>query len=119
MQISGIGKLSPNRKRLKTNCGATRNDAQGELKDLDESFIRKFREVVEADLSDSRLSIDWIGDKMGMSRVQVYRKVKALLGSSPSDVIKESRMRKAQSMLQGGAASVTDVAYRGGFTSPS
>lgn len=82
-------------------------------------FVARFKSVVEARLSDSNLSVEDLGADMGLSRVQLYRKVKALTGSTPVDLIRKARLAKARELLQGTDLTVSEVAYKVGFTTPS
>ena len=70
-------------------------------------------------MTDSELSVETIGSELGLSRVQLYRKVKALTGSSPVDLLRKARLNKAQQLLQTTDLSVSEIAYQVGFTSPS
>ena len=79
----------------------------------------RFKAVVEARLSDSNLSVEDLGADMGLSRVQLYRKVKALTGSTPVDLIRKARLAKARELLQSTDLTVSEVAYKVGFTTPS
>lgn len=82
-------------------------------------FVMRFKAVVEARLSDSNLSVEDLGADMGLSRVQLYRKVKALTGSTPVDLIRKARLAKARELLQSTDLTVSEVAYKVGFTTPS
>jgi AraC-like DNA-binding protein len=82
-------------------------------------FITHFREVVEARLEDSDLSIDDLAADMNLSRVQLYRKVKAVTGSSPVELLRTARLNRAYQLLLTTEKSVSEVAYAVGFTAPS
>lgn len=83
------------------------------------AFILKFYSIVDANLSDSDLSVEQIGDKMNLSRVQLYRKIKALTGTSPVDLVRQRRLDQARNLLKSGNFSVSEIAYKVGFSSPS
>ena len=70
-------------------------------------------------MADSDLSVETIGADIGLSRVQLYRKVKALTGYTPVDLLRKARLEKARQMLLTTDLSVSEVAYKVGFTSPS
>ena len=70
-------------------------------------------------MSDSELSIEDIGSDIGLSRVQLYRKVKALTGHSPVELIRTARLEKARQMLQSTDMTISEVAYSVGFSAPS
>ena len=83
------------------------------------AFILRFKAVVEEKMSDSDLSVEDIGADMNLSRVQLYRKVKALTGSSPVDLLRKARLSEAHRLLMESDLSVSEIAYKVGFTSPS
>jgi AraC-like DNA-binding protein len=82
-------------------------------------FITRFREVVEARLEDSDLSVDDLAANMSLSRVQLYRKVKAVTGSSPVELLRTARLARAYQLLLTSDKTVSEVAYAVGFTAPS
>ena len=82
-------------------------------------FLSRFREAVEARLSDSDLSVDDLAADMNLSRVQLYRKVKAVTGSSPVELLRTARLNRAYQLLLTTDKSVSEVAYAVGFTAPS
>ena len=82
-------------------------------------FITRFREQVERDMANSDLNVESIGQEMGLSRVQLYRKVKALTGMSPVELIRKTRLMKAHELLQTTDKTVSEVAYEVGFSAPS
>ncbi len=86
---------------------------------IEDAFISRFKKIVEERLSDSNLSVEDLAANMGLSRVQLYRKVKALTGSSPVDLLRKARLAQAQKLLQETTLSVSEIAYQVGFASPS
>ena len=85
----------------------------------EDPFISRFKEVVEERMADSNLSVEDIGAEMHLSRVQLYRKVKAITGKSPVDLLRKARLTRASQLLAETSASVSEIAYQVGFTSPS
>ena len=85
----------------------------------EDKFMTRFREYIEQHMSDSNLSVEAIGAELGLSRVQLYRKVKALTGQSPVELLRTVRLHKAHRLLQDSVKSISEVAYEVGFTSPS
>ena len=85
----------------------------------DGRFISRFREAVEARLDDSNLSVDDLAAVMNLSRVQLYRKVKAVTGASPVELLRSARLSRAYQQLLTTDKSVSEVAYAVGFTAPS
>ena len=86
---------------------------------IEDAFIARFKQMVEEHLADSNLSVEDLAASMGLSRVQLYRKVKALTGSTPVDLLRKARLAQAQSLLQGSTLTVSEIAYKVGFASPS
>ena len=82
-------------------------------------FITRFKEVIEARLEDSDVSVEDLAADMNLSRVQLYRKVKAVSGSSPVELLRTSRLNRAYQLLLTTEKSVSEVAYAVGFTAPS
>ena len=83
------------------------------------AFITRFRKVVEERMSESDLSVENIAAELALSRVQLYRKVKALTGCTPVDLLRKARLSKALELLADPELTVSEIAYRVGFTSPS
>ena len=130
--LARIGNLLRNRHLLKDLWGTSSNAPKKEDKTAttentllssegtrENAFISRFKKVVEERMTDSELSVETIGSELGLSRVQLYRKVKALTGSSPVDLLRKARLNKAQQLLQATDLSVSEIAYQVGFTSPS
>ncbi|MCQ2243740.1 MAG: substrate-binding domain-containing protein [Bacteroidaceae bacterium] len=82
-------------------------------------FLSKFLAAVDERLSNSDLSVEDIGDVMCLSRVQLYRKVKALTGKSPVEIIREERLKRGHQLLADSSLTISEIAYRVGFSSPS
>lgn len=82
----------------------------------DESLLQKVLSYVEDHISDSDLKIDAICSSVGLSRAQLYRKMKALTGYSMADMIKEIRLKRAQQLLREKKFQVNEIAYMVGFT---
>jgi AraC-like DNA-binding protein len=82
-------------------------------------FIVHFKKVVEARLSDSDLSVDDLASAMNLSRVQLYRKVKSISGSSPVELLRTARLNRGYQLLLTSGKNVSEVAYEVGFTAPS
>lgn len=86
---------------------------------LDDQFLQKLRSYIEKNLSDSDFGVEQLGDLIGMSRAQLYRKTKALTNYSPVELIRNTRLKRAQMMLAQGDEAIAQVAYAVGFTAPS
>ena len=86
---------------------------------LDDKFLTKVRSIIEKNLADSDFGVEQLGDEIGMSRAQLYRKTKALTNYSPVELIRNMRLKRAQQMLAQGDETIAQVAYSVGFTAPS
>jgi len=82
-------------------------------------FMQKFMAAVDENMSNSDLSVEDLGDRMCLSRVQLYRKVKAMTGKSPVEIVRERRLMRAHHLLADSSLSISEIAYRVGFSSPS
>lgn len=82
-------------------------------------FMEKFLACVDKKLDSPTLSVEDISQEMCVSRVQLYRKVKSLAQKSPVEIIRERRLQRASELLQDPSLSISEVAYRVGFSAPS
>ena len=97
---------------VETNAAANPNK-------LDKKFVTEFTAYIEEHYGNSTLNVEDIAKDMGMSRVQLYRKVKALLGFSVNEYIQQIRLNKAKFLLRRNDLTVADIAYHVGFSSPT
>lgn len=84
----------------------------------DEAFMSRVVAFVEANISDSEVSVDDIASAAAVSRSSLNRKMKSIVGVTPADFLREARVKHACALLTTTNASVTDIAYRSGFTDP-
>jgi DNA-binding response OmpR family regulator len=92
---------------------------QQPLTEKEDIFLTKFRDFIEKNLSDSDLGVETIGAELGLSRVQLYRKIKALTGLSPVELLRTARLQKGRQLLERTDKTISEVAYEVGFTAPS
>ena len=111
--------LMDNHKRLKQFFGDKTTLSKEPVSDVDKGFVDRFRELIEENLADSELSVEDLGGKMGLSRVQLYRKIKALTNYSPNELVRIARLKKAASLLASSEKTISEITYEVGFTSPS
>ena len=116
-----LKKLIENREKIKKNFSNNIvNDTKKEtLGDVEQAFINKFRSYIESNISDSELTVDDIAEKMSVSRIQLYRKIKSLTDYSPVELIKIIRLKYAMDLLSTKTKKMAEVAYEAGFSSPS
>ncbi len=86
---------------------------------LDKKFVSEFTSVVESNLSNEEFAVEDICKALGVSRVQLYRKVKALLNINVNDYILNCRLQKAKYLLQHEELTISEIAYKVGFSSPA
>ena len=82
-------------------------------------FITRFKEAVEARLTDSDISVEDLAADLNLSRVQLYRKVKSITGSSPVELLRTARLNRGYQLLLTTDLTVSEIAYQVGFTAPS
>ncbi|QIX59963.1 substrate-binding domain-containing protein [Hymenobacter sp. BT18] len=87
--------------------------------DPDQAFLQALTARIEADLTRTDLTVEELAQALGFSRTQLYRKVKAVLGTSVTDYIQLVRLRKARELLLDDKLTITAVAYEVGYTSHS
>jgi len=88
-------------------------------KSLDKKFVNDFAGIVEQNLANENFSVDDISREIGISRVQLYRKVKALLDCSVTDYIMNRRLKKAKYLLANERYNIAEITYMVGFSSPN
>lgn len=86
---------------------------------LDDQFLKKVLLSIEAHLADDLFGVSELADDVAMSTVQLYRKVKALSGKTPNDLIRTLRLDRAKSLLEQKAGNISDVAVQTGFRNMS
>ena len=93
--------------------------SESHLEDRDKQFLKQLQTIIQQNLSDSEFGVEDMGQQIGLSRVQLYRKVKAMTGSSVVDLLRKARLAKAKRLLETRSMSVSEVAYEVGFSAPS
>lgn len=78
-----------------------------------------FMEAVREDISDSSLTVDAVAERMGVSRMALYRRIKAITGLSPQTMMRILRLEQARKMLITSDMRTNEIAYAVGYTSPS
>lgn len=122
--IAHIVSLLANRQKLKEAFAAEKqqtNESYEQEKKLstpDKMFMDTLRQAILKNMSNTKLKMDDLGADMGISRVQLYRKVKAMTGMSPVELLKEMRLQRAMKLLKATDKTVAEVAYEVGFGTP-
>ena len=81
-------------------------------------FAQQLNEAIRRNMSNPNLKMDDLGDEMGLSRVQLYRKVKALTGQSPVELLRQIRLQRAYALLGSTTKTVAEIAFEVGFNTP-
>lgn len=93
-------------------------EAEEKLSPLDRKFIDRLKAAMEKHLSESDVKVDDIGSDIGLSRVQLYRKLKAITGLSPAELLRQMRLQKAHDLIMHSDQPISTIAYDTGFSSP-
>ena len=118
--ISRIDNLLRSRQQLQVLFKeGQQEDKQVKLTTQDKLFLDQLRNVVRERMANPKLKMDDLGDELGISRVQLYRKVKVLTGLSPVDLLKQVRLERAKVLLNSTTKTVSEIAYEVGFSTPS
>lgn len=109
------------RKRLKEYYSASKEIVPENIafNTLDETFLKQAISIIEANLAVSDFSVDKFSREIGMSRSNLYLKLKAITGESVTDFIKRIRFKKAVELMETRQYTIAQVAYMSGFNSPS
>lgn len=129
---SRCASLIANRKRIKVlwqgdatvmmkEKATTGDEARKELpkSDIDNEFYGRFLNLLDEEMGNPDLSVDWIASKMGLERSQFYRKIKALTNYSPVELIRRLRLKKARTLLTSTDKSISEIGYEVGFSTPA
>lgn len=118
--ISRIDNLLRSRQQLQTLFKEGQPaDKQVKLTTQDKLFLDQLRNAVRERMANPKLKMDDLGDELGISRVQLYRKVKVLTGLSPVDLLKQMRLERAKVLLNSSTKTISEIAYEVGFSTPS
>jgi YesN/AraC family two-component response regulator len=116
-----ISSLLFNREKLRyyyTN-NIYRVEPESKFGNQEQSFITKMNDIIKKNVEDPKFSVEDLADKLGVSRVQLYRKVKAIIGINISDHINNVKLEKAAELLKSNNMNISEIAYSLGFSSPN
>ena len=118
-----VANLIAGRQKLQEHYRGSLNSfapiAEVKAESVDAVFLKKVREAVEANLEEENFSVVELSSLVGMSRSQLHRKLSALTGFSPNEVIRNMRLERARQLLEKKAGNASEVAYMTGFNSPA
>lgn len=89
------------------------------LTSTDEKFLQRVQELFDERLTDSQFNAQVFSREIGMSRMQLHRKLKALTGHATSELIRSQRLKTAAQLLQKGGVNMSEIGYSVGFNDPS
>lgn len=95
------------------------SDKQIEQVETVDPFMQKVIDVIEENYMDENFSVEKMAEALFLSRVQLFRKIKSITGSSASKMINEFRLKKARTLLKESGKSVSEVTFLVGFADPS
>lgn len=89
------------------------------VESIDDAFLRKFAEQIEAVYADPEYNVEKLSETLGLSRGHLHWKIKELTGTTPVEFLRTYRLNKATQLLRQNAYTVSEAAYRTGFSSPA
>ena len=117
--LARVRNLINSHRRLKQFFGDGQTLAKEDVCDMDKDFVERFKSLIEEKMGNSGLNVEDLGKDMGLSRVQLYRKIKSLTNYSPNELLRIARLKKAASLLASSDMTVAEIGYEVGFSSPS
>jgi len=116
--LTRIKNLIALRQKLQAKfSGILPSPAQEKSQSLDETFLKKIRQVVENQIQDEHFSVEELSQRMALSRSQLHRKLSAITGISPNQFIRNYRLEKAMQMLKSNSATAAEISFAVGFSS--
>ena len=119
--LARVDNLLRNRTMLRSLFSGDKKEeaAEEQLGSRDQTFINRLRNSIRQNMGDSDFTVERLGEDLGLSRVQLYRKVKALTGQTPVDLLIKARLERARLLVEKTDKSISEIAYEVGFTAPS
>jgi transcriptional regulator GlxA family with amidase domain len=116
-----IAKLIEQRQHLRERFASNINIEPSEIAvtSADERFIKKAIEVIENNIGNSDFEVSHLQEKLLLSRMQLFRKIKALTNQTPGEFIRVLRLKRAAQLLENNFGNVAQVCYEVGFNNPS
>lgn len=116
-----IGNLIAQRKNLRRRFSSqiTLQPKDIAVTPADEKFLRKLMAIIDENISDPSLNVNELSSRLCMSRVQLFRKIKALTDQSVVEFIRSMRLKRALKLLEGSTGNISEIAYEVGFGNPA
>lgn len=112
--------LKKREKQQKTYASTPLSDLHSTIHNkLDEEFMNKCTDIILNNIEDSEFSVSTLAQELGMSRTSVFTKIKGIIGMTPNDFIKITRLKKACRMMVEGEYRITEIGFLVGFSSSS
>jgi DNA-binding response OmpR family regulator len=89
------------------------------VESADEKFLKRTRDIIETQLSDPDFSVEELGREVALSRMQLFRKIKNLTDQSPSEYIRNLRLKRAAQLIKSDYGNLAEITYEVGFNHPS
>ncbi|MEM1327217.1 MAG: two-component regulator propeller domain-containing protein [Bacteroidota bacterium] len=86
---------------------------------IEDAFLKKVTKILEKNYQKEEFGLPQLCKKVGMSRSQLFRKLKALIQQSPSQLIRQYRLKKAKELLEAGELNVNEVTWAVGLSNPT
>ena len=96
-----------------------RIEPESKFGNQEQSFITKMNDIINLNVENPKFSVEDLAEKLNVSRVQLYRKVKAIIGINISDHINNVKLEKAAELLKSNTMNISEIAYSLGFSSPN
>ena len=113
-----VRKLIELRQKLREQTGmkAVLQPAEIDVSSLDQQFLQRVQDTIEAHIENEAFSVDTLASGIGVSKRQLQRKLKALTDLSPNQCIRSMRLQRARQLLEQGAGNVTEAAFSVGYS---
>ena len=111
-QVNKLTEVDPAKKKLKPQI------REVEITSLDEKLVQDATNYVEENLDNADISVETMAEALAMSRVHLYKKLTAVTDLTPSEFIRQIRLRHAEQLLRKSQLTVAEVAYKVGFNNP-
>ena len=95
------------------------NPASITITSLDEQIIKRALGCIENNMDNTSYNVEALSSDMGMSRMNLYRKLQSITGQTPTEFIRAIRLKRAAQLLESSQLTISEVADRVGFSSSS
>lgn len=93
----------------------TAKPSEIEIESNDEKFVKKLIKIIEDNMDDNLLSVEFLASEVGMSRANLYRKLQAIVNDTPVNFIKKIKLKRAAQLLESSDMYISEIAYMTGF----